>query len=71
MVGISPDREIFSDKKAANPEYLKLLLKDLNQISFDVQKSDILHFGRNKDIADMLKKFEKNSQERIKKYRKL
>ena len=71
MVGINPKREIFSDAKAKDPEYLKHILKDLNHISFNVQKSDILYFGKNKNISHVLNKFEKNSQERIKKFRKL
>jgi hypothetical protein len=67
--GVNPDREVFSAKKAIDPEYLKNIMKDLHHISFDVSKYDLLQYSKGKNISETLKKLELDSRKRMNRFR--
>jgi hypothetical protein len=62
---IDKNKEIFNIKKLSNPNYIKDIFKDLHHISLDVSKYDILQHSKQKNVHEMLQKFEKESRQRI------
>ena len=63
--GIDNNRETFNLKKMSNPDYIRDLFKELQNIKLYVSKYDILQYSKGKNVQHLLSTFEKESKKRM------